>query len=71
MIEKINPKYLKIKAYTMFFDDSFINGKRDSNYVPNMPCITEESNCWQPIINIDEGKIINWKNGIEAKFVKT
>lgn len=68
-IEKINAKYIIIRAYTMFFDDSFINGNKDSNYVPNMPCIAEEDNCWQPIIDIDEGKILDWPNDIEANII--
>lgn len=58
-------KYLKIDARVRFWEDAEVNGSRDTSTGDNIPC--KESESWKPIIDVENGKIMNWTEGIEAK----
>ena len=66
---KINKKveievaYLKVRAGVRYWEDATVNGIEDSDgYL--IPC--REGDNWCPIIEVETGKIINWKQGVTA-----
>jgi hypothetical protein len=64
-IEKeVDIKYCQVKAEVRYWEDSEVNGVEDENG-NLMPC--RVGNLWCPLIDIDNGVIINWEEGKEAK----
>ena len=59
-----NIEKLVVKAYVRYWEDSEINGIPDSPTSPEMPMIN--GHYWEPTINLDEGRIIGWPEGIVA-----
>jgi len=61
----VNIKYIVVKAYVRYWEDTEVNGVEDTDgtLIP-----FREGDCWCPIIDIDEGKIINWPSSKEAKI---
>lgn len=74
-------KFLKVDAGVRYWNDAKVNGIEDtdveeSGNAPTIPCaeyigeqpgiLCESSWRWRPIIDIDEGKIANWKQGVTA-----
>lgn len=41
---------------------------RDIDGVDEMPCMSRDGMHWNPIIELDSGKIINWPEGVAAKL---
>lgn len=72
--EVTNVKYLLCKIGPRFYEDARILNKEtfewedDNNDNPKIPCYNSKTDCWEPIINIDTGIIINWEQGVEAKI---
>lgn len=62
----INAKYVKIHAFVRYWEDSYINGKEDDNDNPSMPFANDDF--WCPIIDLDNGKIVDWPSGITASI---
>lgn len=75
--------YLKVDAGVRYWQDSRVNGNHDTccdetSDSPNMPCaeyIGGNHNVlrgkywrWQPLIEIETGKIVNWQQGITANI---
>lgn len=71
--------YLKVDAGVRYWDDAEVNGVKDTvcdetNSAPTMPCTAyveckhskERQWRWQPLIDIDNGIIVNWKQGTTA-----
>lgn len=61
--EEVEAVTVKVKAAVRYWDDATVNGVEDSNG-DLIPC--REGNMWCPEIEIDTGKIINWKQGVAA-----
>lgn len=74
-------KFLKVDAGVRYWDDAKVNGVKDTDCeetanAPTVPCaehvgeqnrVLRGSNWrWHPVIDIDAGKIINWKQGVTA-----
>lgn len=74
-------KYLKVDAGVRYWNDARVNGVEDTDCeetvgAPTVPCaeyVGERSSVlcgsswrWRPVIDIDSGKIINWKQGVTA-----
>lgn len=74
-------KYLKVDAGVRYWNDARVNGVEDTDCevtedAPTIPCaeyIGEQKRVlygadwrWRPVIDIDSGKIINWKQGVTA-----
>ena len=57
-------KLLVVKAYVRYWEDSNINGIPDSPTSPEMPMTN--GHYWEPTIDLDEGKIMDWPEGIRA-----
>lgn len=66
LIEKeIDIKYINCSIDVGWWEDANVNGEIDDNDNPTMPCVYEDK--WCPIIDLDEGRIINWNLGVEAQ----
>lgn len=63
-------KYLQVDAGVRYWEDSEINGQEDSSDIPQMPCVyaKREKFRWMPLINVDNGKIINWNKSVNANI---
>lgn len=71
-----NKKFIYVDAGVRYWEDSEINGIRDNNIPPAMPCterakrlatnIFSDHYRWKPIIDVETGIIINWKKGVTA-----
>ncbi|MCF8339649.1 MAG: hypothetical protein K9I82_01610 [Chitinophagaceae bacterium] len=55
-------EYLFVEAGVRRWDDGIMNGIEDKG--GNIPC--RDGDCWKPLININTGKIVNWKQGVRA-----
>lgn len=55
-----------VKAGVRYWDDSVVNGKKDTEEGDNIPC--KKGDLWCPEIDIDTGKILNWKQGVSAEI---
>jgi hypothetical protein len=62
-----NAKYLLINTDPRYWEDSTLDGVKDDNLNPKMPCIedVEGRKIWKPKIDIAEGRILDWI-GVEA-----
>jgi hypothetical protein len=61
--KEVNVKYLKALCGVRYWEDAIVNGKEDED--GNMiPC--RVGDCWSPLIDIESGKILNWKEGTLA-----
>lgn len=57
--------YCQVKAEVRYWEDTEVDGVEDEN--GNLiPC--REGNLWCPLINIETGVIVNWKQGKKAKI---
>jgi len=66
-IEKeVEVKTLLVKAGVRYWEDSEINGTPDTEYGDNVPC--KSGDLWMPHIEIETGKILNWKQGTTAEI---
>lgn len=60
----VNINKLVLKAYVRYWEDSTINGIPDSPTSPKMPFVN--GHYWELIIDLDEGRIMGWPEGVEA-----
>lgn len=60
IVEK-DAKYLVVRAGVRYWEDATINGIPDENG-DLTPC--REGSNWRPKIDIDSGRILNWKEGV-------
>lgn len=56
-------QYLKVIANVRYWEDAEVNGVEDTEG-ELIPC--REGDSWCPIIDLDNGKITNWKQGTTA-----
>ena len=59
-----------VNAYVRYWDDGRINGERDDEKCPTMPCVVKSDRDyrWMPIIDIETGQIRNWREGMTAEI---
>ncbi len=57
---------LQVKAGVRYWEDSEINGSADTENGENVPC--KKGELWTPEIEINTGKIMNWKQGVKAEI---
>ena len=62
-VEHKGPR-LKVDAGVRYWEDSKINGMDTPEDGAGFPC--KNGDRWQPVIDIDSGKIINWEIGVVA-----
>lgn len=63
--KEFDAKYLVVEAEVRYWEDGIVNGEEDS-LGTKIPC--REGQAWCPVIDIDEGRIINWTQGITASI---
>lgn len=56
-------KYIEVSAAARYWEDATLNGVSDEE--GKIPC--RRGDCWEPLIDLLSGKIINWTEGNEAK----
>lgn len=76
---EIDIKTLFVKAHVRYPEDSMIQEGPDDEWAeddadqPKMPCM-EYIDCrykgwyWRPVIDLETGRIINWKQGVRASI---
>lgn len=62
--KKFDVKYLKAQVGARYWEDSTLNGEEDED--GNMPC--REGDYWMPLIDIENGIIVNWPVGNTARI---
>ena len=63
--KKFDVDFLQVNAGVRYWDDSEVNGIEDTAG-DLIPCRVGDE--WCPLIRIDNGEIINWKEGVEANI---
>lgn len=58
------PTEIDVYARVRYFEDGKVNGEKDDNENPKIPCVNFDY--WMPRINISTGQIINWEKGMTA-----
>ena len=71
-------KIIKVQAGVRYYEDGAIWINEDwqddvegNETKPNMPCCVLQENgeyTWNPIIDVEKGKIINWEHGVTAQI---
>ena len=64
--KEVELKTLVVKAGVRYWNDSEINGENDTEEGDNILC--KVGNLWSPEIEIETGKILNWKQGVKAEI---
>lgn len=62
--KEFDVKFLHVIAEVMYWEDAIVNGKEDDENNIKMPC--SDGNTWNPIIELETGRIINWEIGNTA-----
>jgi len=63
--KEVEVKYLQAKCGVRYWEDAEVNGVEDEDGAL-IPCRNGED--WEPLIELDSGKILNWKAGVTAKI---
>lgn len=58
------PKYIEVSAGVRYWEDGTLNGEEDG--VGIMPF--REGDMWRPVIDLDEGKVVDWPKGDTASI---
>lgn len=64
--KEVEIKTLQVLAGVRYWVDSQINGEDDTENGELVPCKVGE--LWRPEIEIETGKILNWKQGVKAEI---
>jgi len=64
--KEVDLKLLIVKAGVRYWEDSEVNGENDTEDGENIPC--KNGDLWSPHIEIETGKILNWKQGTKAEI---
>lgn len=62
--KEVDLKLLIVKAGVRYWEDAEVNGETDTENGDNIPC--KIGDLWCPQIEIETGRIINWKQGVKA-----
>lgn len=57
-------KYLNVSVGVRYWEDATVNGVDDVDC--KIPCVNGDR--WEPIIEVDSGKIANWTQGVTAEI---
>jgi hypothetical protein len=64
--KEVDVKEIHLSAGVRYWEDAEINGENIQESGDSIPCRVGDT--WSPIINIGEGKIINWEHGKTASI---
>lgn len=59
------PHKLQVKAFVRYWEDAGVNGHPESDECPTIPM--RKDVYWCPEIDIIQGKVINWPDGVTAE----
>jgi hypothetical protein len=62
---EIPVNYLQVTAEPRYWEDAFVDGIEDTDGAL-IPCRYKD--LWTPIIELETGRIINWREGVTAKI---
>jgi len=62
--KEVEVKYLQVAAEVRYWEDAMVNGVEDTEDGDNIPC--KVGDLWKPLIDIDNGVILNWTKGVTA-----
>lgn len=62
---EVEVKTLHVRAGVRYWEDATVDGIED-NDGKLIPCRVIDEEDWLPVIEIETGKIINWKQGVTA-----
>lgn len=65
IVKEIEVTQLLVDAYPRYWEDAEVNGIKDVNG-DLIPCRVGDA--WRPLIDLDSGKVTNWKKGVVAKI---
>lgn len=66
MIKESKVKTIQVEAFVRYWEDAIINDVEDNDNGDNVPCKNGEF--WTPLINVEDGVILNWELGNKAKI---
>lgn len=58
--------YLKCELGVRYWEDAVVNGKDENENNPTIPFATKSQGTWNPIIMLNDGRILNWPIGVTA-----
>lgn len=64
--QQVPVKYLKVDAGVRCWEDGTVNGAPDADDAPTIPCRSADNKRWAPVIDLDEGRILDWPEGVTA-----
>jgi hypothetical protein len=64
--KEVEVKTLQVAAEVRYWEDSSVNGEQDTEDGENIPC--KVGSLWRPLIDIDNGIILNWTPGVTANI---
>lgn len=68
--KEVDVKYLHCDIDARHLDNGIVNCRKDNEDEPKMPFLFKDSYNnwrWRPVIDIDEGRIVNWPKGTTAE----
>lgn len=63
--QSVEVKYLQAKCGVRYWEDASVDGVEDTDGTL-IPC--REGDLWSPLIELETGRILNWKQGVEASI---
>lgn len=61
----VEVKYLQVSVGVRYWEDAEVDGVEDAEG-KLIPCRVKDN--WEPLIELETGKIINWKSSVTAKI---
>ena len=62
---EVEVAFLKAECGVRYWEDAEVNGEREDDDGPTIPCRVGDS--WCPVIDLETGKIEGWPEGVTAK----
>ena len=62
---EVEVAFLKAECGVRYWEDAEVNGEREDDDNPTIPCRAGDS--WCPVIDLETGKIEGWPEGVTAR----
>lgn len=67
ILKEFEIKYLDVKAHMDYWDGANVNGVEEQEDNPTIPFSDKETRYWRIRIDVDNGHIENWPEGVTAE----
>lgn len=72
ILKKVVPfSKIYINSHIRYWEDAVVNGEKDNPGEPRIPMCMWDSDFgelrWKPVIDVDNGVILDWPEGVEAR----